>query len=88
MIGITNIGTNCHFNIFRMSQTKYAVLHFSKDNSVEPVPSNWLTDCNNFCFWPIMYTEAALRKARLGCAEPDERTWMKFAVRKLGGSCK
>jgi hypothetical protein len=77
------------FNFFRMSQSKpFAVVHFLADDAVEPVPRSWLADNDNFVLWPVMYTDTALRKARLSCADPDPKTWTKYAVRKLGDSCK
>ena len=49
-----------------MSSSKsYAVVEFTKEKSVQAVPSNWISDDNSKCYWPLnSFKIAEWRKAR------------------------
>lgn len=54
----------------------WTVVKFVNDNSVEAVPTNWITD--NICLWPPYPTEKlsySIRKHEQPCS-----TWDKFKV--------
>jgi hypothetical protein len=64
------------------SPKHFSVVLFSVDNSVEAVPTKWLSEDGLKCYWPKkVSTEASFRKL---LENPDSsllHTWFEFDIR-------
>lgn len=61
---------------------RYAVVVFDEDNDVSTVPSSWLTDGENKCYWPPIRNSQKLSKAiKSRCAPQDN--WPTYKARVL-----
>ena len=62
-----------------LNAMKFAVVEFTKDRSVEVVPSNWIV--GNACYWPPyrgMRFTTSVKKSET----PDE-TWNEYQIRVI-----
>ena len=62
--------------------TKCAVVSFDKDNAVSVVPSCWLTDSGNKCYWPPDRDSSKVVKAMKNRIAPQD-SWEQHSGRVL-----
>lgn len=63
---------------------KFSVVCFKKDNTVEAVPSQWITDDNLSCHWPKKYPKNF--KSFVQTAESTPGTdWIIYEVQVIKG---
>ncbi|KAK4885191.1 hypothetical protein RN001_001462 [Aquatica leii] len=58
----------------KMEQKTWSVIKFPDEDSVSAVPTSWLQDGGNHCFWPP-YNQQQVRLAIERHDIPDEKTW-------------
>lgn len=61
--------------------TSFALVVFTEDDSVDVVPSVWLSSGKDVCFWPPFRSER-LKNAIRKCESPLD-SWTKCKVRVL-----
>lgn len=67
---------------------KYAVVEFVNDESVETIPTCWLTNDNSAAYWPPCKTVQRFKKFVTERTTPDKTSWELCSVRvmKLAGN--
>ncbi|CAH0559281.1 unnamed protein product [Brassicogethes aeneus] len=60
----------------------WVVVLFCEENSVETIPKVWITENEDFAYWPTAKGRSLKEKIQF-CVQP-EPSWEKFAIRKLG----
>lgn len=59
----------------------WTVVHFLNDNSVEPVPSHWVSQDKKSCFWPN--NSGIANKLRLNRSKPNSFDFTSYECRIL-----
>jgi hypothetical protein len=62
---------------------KYAIVEFVNDQSVETIPSSWLTNNNSASYWPPCKSVQSFKKHVSELTAPDMRKWELCSVRVL-----
>ena len=64
-------------------ETKYSVVHFVEENSVEAVPVIWLSADKKHCLWPNAKDKKSIRRLKKKSSPPGS-DWTTYAIRILG----
>jgi len=67
-----------------MANKDYSVVDFPLEETVEAVPSSWLTENRKECYYPGVPNVAAFIKRH----EPPSETWLKFSCIELRSGSK
>jgi len=67
--------------LFQVVAMDFAVVEFTKDSSVEVVPTVWLNDQSTLCYWPPYKPDRFAKSVKK--AEPPQEHWESHAVRVL-----
>jgi len=65
----------------------WSIVIFTEENAIEVIPTSWVVEEENRCYWPNE-KGSSLQQKISSCEAPDKASWETYDVRYPGGHLK